>query len=258
METVRSADGIPIAFDRGGDGPALVLTMGAFCDRTSTTSLAALLATNYTVYEYDRRGRGSSGNSPVYSIEREVEDLAAVIGAAGGRAYVFGHSSGGALALEAAARGVPITKLAVWEPPYTADNVGDGGSSEMLEDVGGRVAAGDNDSAAEVFISRTGTPPEVLESIKRSPAWPRMRDLAPTLLYDLMLCNHGFVPVERLGSITTPTVAFAGGASPAWADRATRLVAGAIPGADQFTVDGQSHAPADEILAPLLTEFFRG
>jgi pimeloyl-ACP methyl ester carboxylesterase len=117
-QRVCSADGTMIAFERAGQGPALILITGGLTDRTVTRSVAAELAPRFTVYAYDRRGRGSSGDTAPYSAEREVEDLAAVIGAAGGPALVFGHSSGAVLALEAAARGLAITKLAAYEPPY--------------------------------------------------------------------------------------------------------------------------------------------
>jgi pimeloyl-ACP methyl ester carboxylesterase len=119
METVRSSDGTEIAFDRSGDGPPLVLVVGAFSDRCSTKALGTGLRDVFTVYEYDRRERGDSGSTPSYAVDREVEDLAAVIEVAGDPAFVFGHSSGGALALEAAARAVPIRALVVHEPPYT-------------------------------------------------------------------------------------------------------------------------------------------
>jgi pimeloyl-ACP methyl ester carboxylesterase len=119
MQRVRSADGTMIAVDRSGQGPALVLITGAFTDRSSTKALASGLAERYTVYVFDRRGRGDSDQGGPYAIEREVEDLAAVIDAADGSAYGFGHSSGGALALEAAARGVPLRAVVVYEPPFT-------------------------------------------------------------------------------------------------------------------------------------------
>jgi len=258
MEAVRSKDGTPIAFERSGEGPALVIVGGPFDTRLSSRELTPLLANNYTVYEYDRRGRGDSGNSPIYSIEREVEDLAAIVTVAGGSAYLYGHDSGGALALEAASRGVHANKVAVWEPPYTADNIGDGGSSELLEQVGGQVAAGDNDRAAEVFLEGSGTTAESIELMKVGPEWARIRALAPTLVYDLTLRNHGFVPVERFSSIHVPTIAFAGGTSPEWAARAARVIAGAIPDAIHETVDTENHDPDARTLATLLTEYFRG
>lgn len=134
-ETVVSTDGTTIAYQRSGAGPALILVVGAFCDRTTTADLSPLLVPHFTVYEYDRRGRGSSGDAPDYSIDREIDDLAALIAEVGGSALVYGHSSGAALALEAAARGVPITGLVAYEPPYTVLDDGSGGSTELLEGV---------------------------------------------------------------------------------------------------------------------------
>lgn len=161
MDTVQSADGTVIAFDRSGAGPALVLVVGAFCDRSSTKTLAARLGSAFTVYQYDRRGRGDSGEASPYSVEREVDDLAAVIGAAGGPAFAFGHYSGGALVLEAAASGVPIRRLAVYEPPHT-----EGPSYEFAGQLE-QMAADGRDSDATTGMPRwTGWPRS------RPPPWP--------------------------------------------------------------------------------------
>ena len=254
METVLSTDGTLIAYHRTGAGPALILAVGAFCDRTTTANLAPLLAPHFTVYEYDRRGRGASGDGPDYSIDREVDDLAALIAEAGGSALVYGHSSGAALALEAAARGVPITGLVAYEPPYTALDDGTGGSTALLENVRARIAAGDRDGAAEQFLQGVGTPAEVLPMIRQSPGWPRMLELAPALVYDLTLGNGGVVPRERLTGISVPTVAVSGGASEDWAARAGAAVADAVPGARHVVLDGQTHAVAHETIAPLLID----
>jgi pimeloyl-ACP methyl ester carboxylesterase len=256
METTTSADGTSIAYQRSGSGPALVLVVGAFCDRGSTAGLAPLLAADYTVIEYDRRGRGSSGDAGEYAIEREVEDLAALIAAAGGSAAAYGHSSGGCLALEAAAAGLPITGLAVYEPPYTADAEGDGGSEELLRRVRERVTAGDLDGAAVQFLSASGMPAQVLDGIRQSPGWPRMRELAPALVYDLALTSGGVVPGERLAHVPVPTLAVSGGASPEWAPRACAGIAGVVRGARHETLPGQNHAVAHEAVAPLLLDWF--
>lgn len=254
VEKLTSTDGTPIAYQHSGSGPALVIVVGAFCDRTTTADLTPLLAPHFTVYEYDRRGRGSSGDSPEYSIDHEVDDLAAVISAAGGSARVYGHSSGAALALEAAARGVPISGLVAYEPPYTALDDGTGGSSELLEGVRARIAGGDRDGAAALFLQGAGTPAEVLPMIRQSPGWPRMLALAPALVYDLTLSNGGVVPRERLARIGVPTVAVSGGASAEWAARAGTAIADAIPGARHVVLEGQTHAVAHEVIAPLLVE----
>jgi pimeloyl-ACP methyl ester carboxylesterase len=233
-----------------------VLVVGAFCDRSTTAGLTPLLAPHFTVYEYDRRGRGSSGDTPEYSIDREVDDLAALISAAGGAASVYGHSSGAALALEAAARGVPITGIVAYEPPYTAMDDGTGGSTELLEGVRACITAGDRDGAAALFLQGAGTPAEVLPMIRQSPGWPHMLELAPALVYDLALCNGGVVPRERLERIAVPTVAVSGGASPDWAPRAAAAIADAVRGAEHLVLDGQTHAVAHDAMAPLLLDAF--
>ena len=258
MQTVTSADGTTIAYDRTGEGPALVLVVGAFCDRFSTVGLAEGLAAHATVYAYDRRGRGMSGDRQPYAVQREVEDLAAVIDAAGGSAMVYGHSSGGILGLEAAARGVPVTRLAVYEPPYTAGDDQPGGSTDLLEAVRAAVAAGERQRAAVTFLQGAGTPPQVLSHIQNGPGWSAMQELAPTLVYDLELANGGVAPAERLARISVPTLLLSGGDSPPWARQAAERVAGSVPDVREQTVPGQTHAVAPDALVPVLTEFFTG
>jgi pimeloyl-ACP methyl ester carboxylesterase len=250
METVRSADGTTIAFDRSGQGPALVLVTGAFTDRSSTKALAARLAPDFTVYEYDRRGRGDSEDRPDYSIAREVDDLAALIGAAGGSACVFGHSSGGALALEAATREVPVRKLAVYEPPYTA-----GPTDELADQFAALAASGREGEVAERWLTMMGTPPPVLEQMKAGPYWAHMCSFAHTLPYELRLCNNGAVPRDRLARITAPTLALAGGASDSWAAEVARTIAATIPDAEHRVLEGQGHGAADDVIVPILNEY---
>jgi pimeloyl-ACP methyl ester carboxylesterase len=256
VETLESTDGTTIAYENSGSGRALVLVVGAFCDRTTTAALTPLLARYFTVFEYDRRGRGDSGGGGDYAVEREVEDLAAVVSAAGGRAFAYGHSSGGILAMEAAAVGVPLTRMALYEPPYTARPDGDG-SDELLDAVRGRLDAGDPDGAAEAFMAGSGAPPEAIAGARQSPYWPRMRALAPTLVHDLTLCNGGRVPADRLAAVTAPTLTIAGGASPEWAERAAEEVAATVPDGRTRVLDGQTHGVADDVLAPVLVEWFQ-
>jgi pimeloyl-ACP methyl ester carboxylesterase len=251
MDTVQSADGTTIAYDRSGAGPALVLVVGAFSDRSSTKALAARLGAAFTVYEYDRRGRGDSGEAGPYSIAREVEDLAAVIAAAGGSAFAFGHSSGGALVLEAAAGGASIRRLAVHEPPYR-----EGPTVEFAERLEALVATGKRTEAVEAFLRLMGTPAPAIEQMKSGPHWARMESFAPTLSHEVRLCNGGAVPLDRLATIAAPTLALAGGASPAWAGDAARAIAAAIPNAQSRVLEGQGHGVADDVLAPLLVAFF--
>jgi pimeloyl-ACP methyl ester carboxylesterase len=254
MDTVRSADGTRIAVDRSGSGSPLVIVLGAFCDRSTSKPLAALLAQSYTVYEYDRRGRGDSGDGRPFSVEGEVADLAAVLAAAGQPSFVYGHSSGGALALEAAARSVGMRRLAVYEPPYTGEYHPGPEFGARLDQL---VAAGHRDQAAEQWLAMTGTPPPIVESIKRSPDWARRQALAHTLSQDLRLTGDGHVPIERLQGVDVPVLAIAGAASPPWAAATTATLLSALSSATEYIVDGQQHLPDDSKIAGILASFFR-
>jgi pimeloyl-ACP methyl ester carboxylesterase len=254
MDVVRSADGTTIAFESSGHGPPLVLVTSAFCDRSSPAGLAAALGSDFTVYRYDRRGRGDSGDQPPYAIAREVEDLAAVVAAAGGPAFVFGHSSGAALALEAAAGGVPMTALAVYEPPYA----GEGPSAEFAAELAALAADGQRGAAAAAFLQLTGVPAGAVAGMRSAPYWPRMEALAHTLPYDVTLCNGGAVPAARLAGLRVPVLALAGGASGDWARKAASEIAAVTAGGRDQVLDGQGHVPADEVLAPVLTGFYAG
>ena len=188
---VESADGTRIALDLSGEGPPLRDPPRRVGRPSTSKPLAALLGASYTVYEYDRRGRGDSGHGLPLSIDGEVRDLAAVAAAAGEAPFVYGHSSGGSLALEAAARGVAMRRLAVYEPPYTGDYDPGPEFGRHLDEL---VAAGRRDAAAEQWLAATGTPPAIIESIKSSPGWAQRQALAHTLSQDLRLANNGRVP----------------------------------------------------------------
>jgi pimeloyl-ACP methyl ester carboxylesterase len=251
MQLIRSADSTEIAVDRSGEGPPLVLVGGAFQDRSSMKTVAAGLQGAFTVYEYDRRGRGDSGASGPYAIEREVEDLAAVIDMAGEPAFVFGQSSGGALALEAAARGVPIRALVVNEPPYT-----DGPSDQFADHLDDLVGAGRPADATAAFLELIGTPPSAIAALKAQPTWARMQAFAPTLSHEVRLCNNGNVPTSRLAGVWVPVLALAGEASAGWAHDVARAIAGHVAGALARVLPGQGHLIADDVLITVLEEFF--
>lgn len=259
-ETVQSADGTPIAYERVGAGPPLIAVGGAFSTRRSAGVFADVLAPHFEVFVYDRRGRGDSGDTPPYAIEREIEDLGALIGAAGGSVCVYGHSSGAVLALEAASRALPISRLAVYEPPYTADSDDPAPASIGVESgddtVQAALDAGDRELAATRFMRLTGMPDEVLDGVRHARFWPGMVAIAHTLVYDLAFTGDGVAPVARLGAIAAPTLVMDGGASPAWAARAAEAVARAVPHSRRITVPGQDHGVDPAVLAPLLTEFF--
>lgn len=252
MNKLRSADGTQIAVLWAGDGPPLVLVVGAFSDRNSAAELVASLARSYNVCTYDRRGRGASGDAPVYESAREIEDLTAVLDACPQPPFVVGHSSGGALALEAAAAGARMRRLAVYEPPYTGSTPGAAFCDELDE----LARTGHEGEAAERFLQLTGMPPQALAGIKSSPGWPQMTALAHTLSRELRLTNEGVVPAQRLAAVDVPTLALAGGASPPWAAQATGAIAAAVANGEARVIQGLDHNPDERVLVPILEEFF--
>ena len=261
MSTVRSSDGTGIGFDRHGAGPPLVLVGGAFQYRAideSTAKLAQRLASSFSVFHYDRRGRGESGDGAAYSVEREVEDLDALIGAAGGSAFVFGMSSGGALALEAAARGVAITKLALYEPPFAAGENSFEAPADFLERLTGLNSAGRPGDAVEYFLTAgLGMPGEMVAEMRRAPVWPGFEAVAHTLVYDTVLMDgQEALLAERAPTVTAPVLLLDGGASPPWAAAAVDALAAILPHAERRTLAGQTHDVAADALAPALEEFF--
>ncbi|MGW6400548.1 alpha/beta fold hydrolase [Streptomyces sp. NPDC055134] len=252
----NSPDGTAIAYERTGAGPAVILVSGALSAGASMEPLAARLSGGLGAVPYDRRGRGASGDTAPYAVAREVEDIAALIDAVGGSAALYGMSSGGALALEAAASGLPVTRVAVYEPPFAVDEGGGKERAEYTQQLSELLAEGRNGDAVELFMSLTGAPAEMIAGARRSPWWPDMEAVAPTLAYDNATMGDGLVPQERLASITVPVLAVAGGASPSWMREAARTVAGAVPDGAYRTLDGQTHAVDPDTLAPLLTDFF--
>jgi pimeloyl-ACP methyl ester carboxylesterase len=257
MRTARSADGTPIAFDRDGDGQALILVSGALRDRAATSPLATALAPHFTVYNYDRRGRGASGDTAPYRVEREIEDFGAVLAEAGGSAFVYGHSSGAALALGAAARGLAITKLAVYEPPYVVTEVLCRQRVALEAAVGALIEAGRRADAVERFlIDGAQLRPEVVAILRASRMWPPMEALADTLRYDLAVMAGGSIPAARLASIGVPTLFLDGSESPRWARDSVRAAASVVPAARHISLAGQDHSVAEGVIAPLLVSYF--
>ena len=255
MEMTESADGTGIAFERSGRGPSLVLVAGAFCDRISTHPLAEMLVADLTVFEYDRRGRGMSGDAPDYAVEREIEDLGAVIDAAGGAAMVYGHSSGAALAVDAAAHGAAISKLAVYEPPYATTPTDKAANRDLLVQLKDAIDHGRREDAAELHLAGSGMPGEVIEMIKASPGWPTMVALAHTLAYDRAITGRG-IRQDLFAGIEAPTLVLCGDESPDYLQQGAAATASAIAGARSEIVQGQGHNGAPEVLAPRLTAWF--
>ncbi|MEU0028386.1 alpha/beta hydrolase [Streptomyces sp. NPDC006335] len=252
-----SRDGTPIAYERTGQGPAVILVSGAMSTGGTVAPLAVPLSERFDVLVYDRRGRGGSGDTAPYAVAREVEDLAALIEAAGGEACLCGISSGGALVLEAAASGLPVRKVAVYETPY-ADFLDGGaeGNAQYTRNLDAALSEGRRGDAVELFLRLTGMGEEMIRGARQSPMWPGMEAVAPTLAYDNAVMAGGLVPSDRLASITVPVLAVAGGASPEWMREGTRAVAEAAPKGSYRELEGQTHMVDPTALAPALAEFF--
>jgi pimeloyl-ACP methyl ester carboxylesterase len=259
MTQVISRDGTAIAYERSGTGPALIIVDGALCSRSFGPSpkLAPLFAPHFTVYTYDRRGRGQSGDTQPYSKEREVEDIASLIREAGGPAFVVGLSSGAALALEAAASGLDIRKVAAYEPPYVNED-GDHGGADHERHLKRLLAEGHRGGAVKYFMTTmVGAPAAVVVMLRLLPwIWRRLEAVAHTLPYDTAVMNEFTVPTARFASITIPTLAMHGSKSDVRLQKATRAVAAAVPGAHHLTLPGQTHNVKPAVLVPAVVKFF--
>ena len=259
MNAVVSTDGTKIAYDRRGEGPAVVLVDGALCSREQgpMPELAELLAAGFTVYNYDRRGRGDSGDTAEYDVDREVEDLAAVIEEAGGSAYVYGTSSGGALALRAAAAGVPMTELVVFEAPFVVDDQRQIPPT-WVEDLRG-LADRPGDAIKYFMTKGIGLPGIVVTMMKLMPAWKPMQAIAHTLPYDAQVlggnCFGDPMDAAQWAGIEQPVLVVNGGKSPTWMKNSTRALAAAVPGAAHTEVPGQNHVIKAAAIAPVIAGF---
>ncbi len=262
MPTVTSNDGTQIAYDSVGSGPPLILVAGATQYRAvdqTTSELARLLAAGgFRVINYDRRGRGDSGDTQPYAVEREIEDIEALVTEAGGEASLFGMSSGAVLAAEAAARGVPVTKLLMYEPPMVLDDSGPPPQPDYVEKIEGLARSGDGDAMA-YFVSMVGMPEEQLAEFRQSPIFPAFAAVEHTLAYDGRIMEpYGKgepIPQGAWDGALQPTVVFAGGDSPDWMQNAARAAAEAAPDGDVRIVPGQTHEFDPAVLAPEMLEF---
>ena len=255
---VRSKDGTDIAIERSGQGPAVILVCGGSVDRGSNAGVAAQLAPQLTVYNYDRRGRGDSGDTQPYAIDREVEDIEAVLQEAGGSAALYGTSSGAALALLAASRLDGITRLALWEPPYIVDPAArpPADQIEQYERMVGEDRRGD---AAEYFMAQVvRMPPEFVAFAKSQPWWEAQKALAHTLAYDARIMGDYEPPIDLAKSVTIPTVVLTGGASMPFMHETAEVLVGALPSGRHQLLEDQGHNVAPEVIGPELATFFGG
>jgi pimeloyl-ACP methyl ester carboxylesterase len=263
MANVISKDGTRIAFDREGNGPPLLLVDGALCYRDSGPArpLARLLTSDFTVFLYDRRGRGESTDTAPYAVEREIEDIEALIREAGGSASVYGISSGAALALEAAARLSSVGKLVLYEAPFLVDDTHSPLPDNFLAQLKEFVATGRRSEAVKLFLRRVGVPAFGVFMMQWMPVWKKLTAIAHTLPYDISIIQDYSLgkplPREAWSSVTIPVLVADGGKSPAYMRNAMRALAGVLPNASYRTLAGQTHMLKAGAMAPLLVEFFR-
>lgn len=268
MSNVTSRDGTRIASSQSGEGPAVVLVDGALCFRAfgPMESLAAQLAPHFTVYTYDRRGRGESGDTSPYALAREIEDIEALIDAAGGSACVYGISSGAFLALHMASK-LPgkITRVALYEPPCAVDAAEVQRFTKYRTQLDELLAAGRRGDAISLFMRHVGVglatddnpvPDDPGAQMRQSPVWPIFESVAPTLAYDAAAMGDSSVPTEAADAVAMPALVMAGGASPAWMQQGAQAIAAAIPSGRFGILEGQTHEVAAEAIAPKLVEFF--
>ena len=280
MNTLTSPDGTKIAYDRVGEGPTLILVDGALTVHSSGSGeLAELLAPHFTVLGFDRRGRGRSGDTLPYSVDREIDDIEALIDHAGatagvdrrsrplhpppttqaGTAFLYGHSSGGPLAMRAAIRvGRKVARIALYEPPYNNDPSAQEPWSHYLKQLEQALAEGRRGDAVALFMRFIGTPAEKVEEMRRAPFWPQMESVAPTLAYDhaAILGEPWSVPTDLAARVQAPALVMAGTASLPFMPDAARSLSQAIPHGQLRTVEGQTHEVSPNVLAPILVEFF--
>jgi pimeloyl-ACP methyl ester carboxylesterase len=269
MSRVRSKDGTSIAYDRQGHGPAVILVGGGLTSRAegvgNNAPLAAELAQHFTVYNYDRRGRGDSGDTPPYAVAREIEDIDALITEAAGASCLYGVSSGGMFALEAAAAGLAVHRLAVYDVPYDVSDDAPQRFADYRAQLSTVLAEGRRGDAVALFMRLAGAPEEDIAGARTSPYWPGLEAIAHTLAYDAAC--YGQPPAGRLAAITQPALVLTGRHAPEAPDlggelppgifeQAADMITAQIPHAERQTLTGQAHVPDPKKLAPVLEHFF--
>ena len=258
IQTVTSEDGTKIAYDKVGIGPVVILVLGALNSRKSGAKLAKLLAPQFTVFSYDRRGRGDSTDTAPYAPQREVEDLAALIDEAREPVCLYGHSSGAAIVFEVAIK-LPnkIKKIAIYEATYTLTGDAREAAKKYNKQLKELLASGRNGDAVALFVRHVGVSDKQIQAMKRMPMWRGLEALAPTLAYDSDILGEGHsLPTALLAGITTPTLVMHGGKGAPSMRYAAQAISKAIPNAQLRTLAGQTHGVSPRVLAPILTEFF--
>ena len=263
MKTVTSRDGTTIAFDQSGQGPVVILVDGALQYRAfdqGMNELAELLSQYFTVIHYDRRGRGDSTDTLPYTLEREIEDIEAIIDDVGGSASLYGISSGAALAMEAAlALPDKVKKLVMYEVPYSDDESAQQAWKEYVRQLQELLDVGRKGDAVGLFMMLVGASPADVEGIKQTPMWPLWESIGHTLAYDHIaaLGEDAAVPVERAANVSMPTLIMDGSQSFPFIHATAVALANVMPNAHQRTLEGQTHEVSAEALAPVLIDFFK-
>ena len=258
---VTSADGTRIAYETVGSGPALILVDGAMCYRDfgPARSLAAAFADEYTVYLYDRRGRGESSNTLPWSEDREIDDLAAILDAAGGTAHLFGCSSGAVLAADAAGKLTGFAKLALYEPPFIVDDTREPRETTFTADTEALIARDDRTGALKKFMRHVGMPGFMVAVMALTPPWKKLKVVAPTLPYDLRILGDTGrgepLDADRWNGVTIPAIVMDGGKSPQFMRNAAKALSDALPKAKYRTLPGQTHMVKAAAVAPVVKEF---
>src|SRR5215469_14251719 len=261
MNTVSSPDGTTIGYDKVGEGPALILVDGALSVHSSggKSELAELLAPHFSVYGYDRRGRGGSGDTLPYAVDREIDDIEALIDQAGGSAFLYGHSSGGTLAMRAAVRlGSKVSKLAIYEAPHNNDPDAQESWSKYLSQLRALLADGRGGDAVALFMRLVGTPDDQVEGMRQAPFWPSMEAIAPTLAYDhaAIIGERWSAPTDAAARVSVPALVMAGDAGLPFMPHTARALSKAMPHGHLLVLEGQPHNVSPGVLAPVLAEFF--
>jgi pimeloyl-ACP methyl ester carboxylesterase len=263
MSHVRSKDGTPIAFDRVGEGPAVVLVGGSFSYRAfpKMVELAELLAHRFTVINYDRRGRGDSGDAQPYAVEREIEDLQALLDGAGGSASAWGWSSGAVLVLRAAAQGLKLKRLALYEPPFMVDASHGLPPPDFATRLMELTSAGRRGAAVRYYMTKgMGVPSAIVALMRFTPFWSKLKAVAHTLPYDWAVLGDTVagkpLSPSEWAPVTAPALVIAGKKSPAQLRQAAGALAAVLPNAEHYLLEGQSHNVSMPALAPVLKTFF--
>jgi pimeloyl-ACP methyl ester carboxylesterase len=258
--TVISKDGTEIAYETWGKGPALIAVGGTTCDRALMRPTAEAFGRYFATINYDRRGRGASGDTAPYAVEREIEDIAALIDEAGGSPHLYGHSSGAGLVLHCVAAGLPVEKFILHDPPYSPDDESSQDAARgYAQDIRDLLGQDKRAEAIEMFIRGTGLPDEMINEMRETPRWQGLIALAPTLAYDSAVMGDlekgGAIPEALLARATRPGLVLVGSKSPPFMMEVSRRLAYLLPQGKHRVLEGQDHVVVPDVLAPIVAEF---